>query len=68
VRGQIVTLFSMNEVSYDSVPSSIAFHAGAELFNGCGTRSVAVPMFWGLWLQAVTRISFHNVAMPQWLL
>jgi len=36
--------------------------------NGCGTHSVAVPMFWGLWLQAVTRISFHNVAMPQRLL
>ena len=35
--------------------------------NGCGTHSVADPMVWGLWLQAVLGISFHNVAMPQWL-
>ena len=27
-RGQFVTLFSMNEVSYDTVPSSIAFTQG----------------------------------------
>ena len=24
-------------------------------------------MFWGLWRQGVTRVSFHKVAMPQWL-
>ena len=29
---------------------------------------MADPMVWGLWLQAGQGISFHNVAMPQWLL